>query len=315
MPWSPPDGPAVAVRDDPEPRSRLVQRADRRDSDQRPLSPFSVGASSTIATSKSPSDVIISSAPRPSSTSSTSYRSRAALGPPIGSWGAHRSPGSVVPRSLHVPRHRDPAAPGTHFGGPDEPAGGPSRPPRRILTGSRTSGRPGDGRSEVFPPPSATNHRDDLRHVEVALRGRRDGGARPFGSGPGADRPDRRPPGDAGAVPRAAVLDPAPRRPPAEPARRQGRLQAGAPPEEISVLEVVQALDGKVGQEADEAGGIWLDGVEALRGVFSSTTIADIAAARRPRRGRRLPHLRGGRAGPRSRMNRSHGGRRTPRHP
>ena len=43
------------------------------------------------------------------------------------------------------------------------------------------------------------------------------------------------------------------------------------------MLEVVQSLDGKVGQEADEAGGIWRDGVEALRDVFSSTTIADIA--------------------------------------
>jgi Rrf2 family cysteine metabolism transcriptional repressor len=69
--------------------------------------------------------------------------------------------------------------------------------------------------------------------------------------------------------------------------RRDGLLQSqrgvkggytlARPPEAITVLEVVQALDGKVGQEADEAGGIWRDGVEALRGVFSSTTIADIA--------------------------------------
>ena len=43
------------------------------------------------------------------------------------------------------------------------------------------------------------------------------------------------------------------------------------------MLEVVQALDGKVGEEADEAGGIWKEGVEALRDVFSRTTIADIA--------------------------------------
>ena len=46
---------------------------------------------------------------------------------------------------------------------------------------------------------------------------------------------------------------------------------------EITVLEVVQALDGKVGEEGKEAGGIWAEGVEALRGVFRSTTIADIA--------------------------------------
>jgi len=48
-------------------------------------------------------------------------------------------------------------------------------------------------------------------------------------------------------------------------------------PTEISVLEVVQALDGRVGEEAFEAGGIWADGVEALRTVFTDTSIADLA--------------------------------------
>jgi len=57
----------------------------------------------------------------------------------------------------------------------------------------------------------------------------------------------------------------------------KGGYTLARPPEEITVLEVVQSLDGKVGQEADEAGGIWGEGVEALRGVFVSTTIADIA--------------------------------------
>lgn len=47
--------------------------------------------------------------------------------------------------------------------------------------------------------------------------------------------------------------------------------------EEITVLEVVQTLDGKVGQEADEAGGIWAEGVTALRKVFGQTTIAAVA--------------------------------------
>jgi Rrf2 family transcriptional regulator, cysteine metabolism repressor len=69
--------------------------------------------------------------------------------------------------------------------------------------------------------------------------------------------------------------------------RRDGLLQSqrgvkggytlARPPEQITVLEVVQALDGKVGEEAAEAGGIWREGVEALRGVFRTTTIADIA--------------------------------------
>jgi Rrf2 family cysteine metabolism transcriptional repressor len=83
--------------------------------------------------------------------------------------------------------------------------------------------------------------------------------------------------------------------------RRDGLLQSqrgvkggytlARPPEEITVLEVVQALDGRVGQEADEAGGIWRDGVEALRGVFSSTTIADIARREAAETGAGIYHI------------------------
>ena len=47
--------------------------------------------------------------------------------------------------------------------------------------------------------------------------------------------------------------------------------------DQITVLEVVQALDGRLGDEGKEAGGIWADGVESLRAVFMGTTIADVA--------------------------------------
>ncbi len=56
-----------------------------------------------------------------------------------------------------------------------------------------------------------------------------------------------------------------------------GGYRLARPAEQITVLEVVQALDGRLGEEGKEAGGIWSDGVESLRSVFGRATIADVA--------------------------------------
>jgi len=83
--------------------------------------------------------------------------------------------------------------------------------------------------------------------------------------------------------------------------RRAGLLQSqrgvkggytlARPADRITVLEVVQALDGRVGEEAKEAGGIWADGVEALRNVFQATTIADIARREAEEAGAGMYHI------------------------
>lgn len=57
----------------------------------------------------------------------------------------------------------------------------------------------------------------------------------------------------------------------------KGGYRLAREPDQITVLEVVQALDGRLGEEGREAGGIWADGVESLRAVFTRATIADVA--------------------------------------
>ena len=49
------------------------------------------------------------------------------------------------------------------------------------------------------------------------------------------------------------------------------------PPAEITVLEVVELLEGDLGADAAAAGAVWVEAVAAVRGVLESTTIADVA--------------------------------------
>jgi Rrf2 family transcriptional regulator, cysteine metabolism repressor len=69
--------------------------------------------------------------------------------------------------------------------------------------------------------------------------------------------------------------------------RRAGILQSqrgvkggytfARPPEDVSVLEVVELLEGELGMEAAASGPIWTEAVEAVRNVLSGTTIATVA--------------------------------------
>lgn len=57
----------------------------------------------------------------------------------------------------------------------------------------------------------------------------------------------------------------------------KGGYSFARPPEEITVLEVVELLEGELGTDAVSSGPIWVDAVDAVRGVLRGTTIAEVA--------------------------------------
>jgi Rrf2 family transcriptional regulator, cysteine metabolism repressor len=68
--------------------------------------------------------------------------------------------------------------------------------------------------------------------------------------------------------------------------RRAGVLQSqrgvkggylfGREPAEVTVLEIVELLDGELGTDAGAAGQVWVEAVGAVKGVLGTTTIADV---------------------------------------
>ena len=69
--------------------------------------------------------------------------------------------------------------------------------------------------------------------------------------------------------------------------RRAGLLQSqrgvkggylfARPAAEITVLEVVELLEGELGADAEANGAVWVEAVVAVRGVLGGATIADVA--------------------------------------
>jgi Rrf2 family transcriptional regulator, cysteine metabolism repressor len=69
--------------------------------------------------------------------------------------------------------------------------------------------------------------------------------------------------------------------------RRAGILQSqrgvkggytfARPPADVTVLEVVELLEGDLGVDAAGSGSVWQEAVDATKSVLSGTTIADVA--------------------------------------
>jgi Rrf2 family protein len=57
----------------------------------------------------------------------------------------------------------------------------------------------------------------------------------------------------------------------------KGGYSFARPPTEVTVLEVVELLEGELGPEAAASGPVWVDAVAAVKGVLGATTIADVA--------------------------------------
>ena len=57
----------------------------------------------------------------------------------------------------------------------------------------------------------------------------------------------------------------------------KGGYSFGRPPSEITVLEVVELLEGELGADAAANGAVWTEAVDAVKGVLGGSTIADVA--------------------------------------
>jgi Rrf2 family cysteine metabolism transcriptional repressor len=57
----------------------------------------------------------------------------------------------------------------------------------------------------------------------------------------------------------------------------KGGYSFARPPAEVTVLEIVELLEGELGADATANGAVWAEAVEAVRSVLSGTTIADVS--------------------------------------
>jgi Rrf2 family transcriptional regulator, cysteine metabolism repressor len=57
----------------------------------------------------------------------------------------------------------------------------------------------------------------------------------------------------------------------------KGGYSFARPASEITVLEVVELLEGELGAEASDAGAVWAEAIQAVREVLGRSSIADVA--------------------------------------
>jgi Rrf2 family protein len=57
----------------------------------------------------------------------------------------------------------------------------------------------------------------------------------------------------------------------------KGGYSFARPPSEITVLEVVELLEGELGTDAQANGGVWTAAVDAVKSVLGGSTIAEVA--------------------------------------
>jgi Rrf2 family cysteine metabolism transcriptional repressor len=57
----------------------------------------------------------------------------------------------------------------------------------------------------------------------------------------------------------------------------KGGYSFARPPEEITVLEVVELLEGELGTDASANGAVWTEAVDAVKSVLGGSTIAEVA--------------------------------------
>jgi Rrf2 family protein len=57
----------------------------------------------------------------------------------------------------------------------------------------------------------------------------------------------------------------------------KGGYSFARPPSEITVLEVVELLEGELGTDAANNGVVWTEAIDAVKGVLGGSTIAEVA--------------------------------------